>query len=155
MPLSANSMPEAEVDFRRHERVELSLSGRYLVDGGHECACTTINISPEGIAVTVPGHSATVGDHVVAYFSHLGRMEGIVVRQFDRGFVIKLAAATQGQDALVRKIAAAMRRRRGGAKEDRANREIEISPRQFSPMSPKEFDNLTAVVRELLERSAA
>jgi hypothetical protein len=124
-------------------------------NGGAECACTTIDVSPEGIAVLALGHSADVGEHVIAYFRHMGRVEGTVVRIFDRGFVIKLAAKTQGRLTLVRKIAATMRRRRDSTRADRSNGEAERSRQRAAPMSREEFDNLTAVVRGLLERSAS
>lgn len=155
MSLLANPSFNADVeDRRRYERVELSLSGRCMLDGGCECACTTINISPEGIAVIAPGQSADVGEHIIAYISQMGRVEGRVGRRFDRGFVIELAATAQGRETLVRKIAAAMRRRQDGARADRPRREAERPRRPTAPMTPEEFENLTAVIRTLLERSA-
>jgi hypothetical protein len=139
-------------EYRRYERVGLSLSARYMLDGGRECTCTTLNFSPEGIAVLARDHAAEVGEHVIAYISGMGRVEGTIGRQFDRGFVIKLAAAAQGQFA--RKIAAAMRRPQPGARADRSRSEADQPGRPTAPMTPEEFEHLTAVIRGLLERSS-
>ena len=154
-PVTLIASPSFDVrrqEHRRFERVELPLSGRYRLDGGGECACTTLNISPEGIAVRAPGHAAEVGEHIIAYISGMGRVEGTIGRRFDRGFVIKLAATGQGQGTFVRKIAAVMRRRKDAARE--FGSEAEGPGQPTAVMTPDEFAHLTAVIRGLLERSA-
>jgi PilZ domain len=153
--LIANPLFHADVEERRrYDRVGLSLSGRYMHRGGPESTCTTINISPEGLAVIAPGSSVDVGEPIIAYISQLGRVEGTVVRQFERGFVIKVAGAAQGRETLVRKITAAIRRRKDAPQADRQSLEAELAGRPTAPMTPDELDNLTAVIRALLERSA-
>ena len=53
---------------RRYERVELSLSGRYMLRNHHEYPCWTINISSGGIAI-VGVEKGLIGESIVAYFS--------------------------------------------------------------------------------------
>jgi PilZ domain len=154
--LPAKRTDESEAkDSRRYKREPLTLSGRYRIDGGPECACMTANISPEGIAVITPDHLPQLGEHLVAYFSQLGRVEGTVGRRFETGFVINRSTPAQGPETFTRKIAAALRRRQDGSWPDRSIEGAERLHSANASMTPDEFTNLTAVVRALLERSAA
>lgn len=53
-----------------------------------EYPCKLKEISPGAAAVVSPVEVAT-GERIVAYFDHLGGIEGVVHRTFDGGFVIR------------------------------------------------------------------
>lgn len=154
MTLVANRSSTAEAgEKRRHSRVELVLSGRYMFDGDGERACTSLNISADGIAVNAQELSRNGGKHVIAYFDGIGRVEGTVGRQFARGFVIRLAASPKRQEVLIRKIAAAVRRRHDAGRTDRRQGDDFATLPTRTPMPLEDFANLTSAIRDLLERS--
>ena len=45
-------------------------------------------MSPGGLALLAPG-IGNVGDRVIAYFDHIGRVEGRITRIIDNGFAIE------------------------------------------------------------------
>ena len=58
---------------RRHQRVRVNLLGRYMLADRREYPCQVINMSPGGMAVIAP-ISGEVGERVIAYVDHLGRL---------------------------------------------------------------------------------
>ncbi len=76
-------------DHRRHNRVRVPALGRYMLPGGEEYACQTLDMSPGGMAL-IAAVKGDVGVRVVCYLDHFGRLEGKVARQFDGGFAIAL-----------------------------------------------------------------
>jgi len=75
----SHSLPHSE-ERRRHQRVRVNLQGRYILVDRSEFPCQVVNISPGGIALIAPV-SGAVGDRVIAYVDHLGRLEGKIARQ--------------------------------------------------------------------------
>jgi hypothetical protein len=74
---------------RRHERLKLTLPGRYMLSDHHEHSCWTINVSPVGIAV-LGQKKGLIGERVVLYIDQIGRLEGLIARNFDTWFAVKL-----------------------------------------------------------------
>ena len=74
-------LPLAE-ERRRHQRVTVNLLGRYMLSDRREYPCQVTNMSPGGMALIAPtiGH---VGERVIAYVDHLGRLEGSDVHFID------------------------------------------------------------------------
>ena len=60
-------------------------------------------MSPGGMAVIAPV-SAQVGDRVIAYVDHVGRLEGVVARQFQNGFAMTVAATPRKRDKLAAQL---------------------------------------------------
>jgi hypothetical protein len=84
---------------RRHQRVKVSLLGRYMLEDRREFPCQTLNMSPGGaalIATVLP----QVGEHVVAYIDHIGRIEGRCVRHIENGFAMTIAGTVRRRDKL-------------------------------------------------------
>src|ERR1019366_79494 len=77
------------VERRRYPRVGLSLSGRYMLRDRNEYPCRTINISPGGIAILSMA-KGLIGERAIAYFDQIGRIEGMIVRNFESCFAVKL-----------------------------------------------------------------
>jgi PilZ domain len=91
MSSNLHSSPNLGVDEdrRRHKRVRVSLLGRYMLPDRREYPCQTIDISCGGVAIYAP-MPGKMGDRIVLYIEHLGRLEGDIVRVFDNGFAIQL-----------------------------------------------------------------
>ena len=76
---------------RRHQRVRVNLLGRYMLADRREFPCQVINMSPGGMALVAPV-AGEVGERVVAYVDHVGRLEGKIARQFLNGFAMTIGA---------------------------------------------------------------
>lgn len=93
------SVVSDSVDRRRHQRVTLCILGRALFESGREYPCRILNISPGGVALRSPS-SGEVGEKVVAYVDHFGRLEGRIARSFERGFAMTIDATAGRRDKL-------------------------------------------------------
>src|SRR5450631_3594830 len=88
---------------RRFQRVQVDLLGRYMLADRREFPCQVINMSPGGIALIAPV-SGQPGERVIAYIDHLGRLEGIVARQFLNGFAMTISATPRKRDKLAAQL---------------------------------------------------
>ena len=98
----SHSLPHSE-ERRRHQRVRVNLHGRYMLADRSEFPCQVVNISPGGIALIAPV-SGAVGDRVIAYVDHLGRLEGKIARQLQNGFAMTIAATPRKRDMLAAQL---------------------------------------------------
>ena len=88
--MNLNPKPfQKSVERRRHQRVEVSLLGRYMLENHQEYPCVTTDMSPGGLACVAPARGA-VGERVVVYLDQIGRVEGKIARHTDRGFALAL-----------------------------------------------------------------
>jgi PilZ domain len=79
----------ATADRRRHQQVKVRVTGRFMRSDRQEFDCATIDMSPVEIAFQSDA-GVEVGERIVAYLVHLGRLEGTVVRTFPGGFAIRM-----------------------------------------------------------------
>jgi c-di-GMP-binding flagellar brake protein YcgR len=86
-------------DRRRYQRVEVSLLGRYMLEDRREYPCQTIDMSPGDAALVTPVQGV-IGERVVAYIDHIGRIEGDILRLIDGGFVMTINATLRKKDKL-------------------------------------------------------
>src|SRR3954463_13992172 len=88
---------------RRFQRVRVNLLGRYMLSDRREFPCQVTDMSPGGMAVIAPvvGHP---GERVIAYVDHVGRLEGVVARQFQNGFAMTVAATSRKRDKLAAQL---------------------------------------------------
>ncbi len=91
------------MDQRRFQRVKVSLLGRFMLENRREYPCQVINMSPGGAAVIAPV-TAGVGERVIAYIDHIGRIEGKVVRMIDGGFAMTINATARKRDKLANQL---------------------------------------------------
>ncbi len=91
------------MDQRRFQRVKVSLLGRFMLENRREYPCQVINMSPGGAAVVAPV-TAGVGERVIAYIDHIGRIEGKVVRMIDGGFAMTINATARKRDKLANQL---------------------------------------------------
>ncbi len=88
---------------RRYQRVKVHLLGRYMLPDRREFPCQIINMSPGGLALLAPG-IGNVGDRVIAYLDHIGRVEGKITRIIDNGFAMTIAATARKRDKLAAQL---------------------------------------------------
>jgi hypothetical protein len=119
-------------DRRRHKRIAVELLGRFMRENKEEHACRLINISAGGAAIQPIAPAAmSIGERVVAFFDHIGGIEGTVVREFDGGFAIKLSATQHKREKLAATLTwLANRSELSGIDERRHDRIVPKSGRQ-------------------------
>jgi hypothetical protein len=83
----------------RHQRDRVNLLGRYMLADRREFPCQVVNMSPGGIALIAPV-AGNVGDRVIAYVDHLGRLEGHLARLLQNGFAMTILATPRKRDML-------------------------------------------------------
>ncbi len=88
---------------RRFQRVKVHLLGRYMLPDRREFPCQVINMSPGGLAMLAPG-IGNVGDRVIAYLDHIGRVEGKITRIIDNGFAMTVGATPRKRDKLAAQL---------------------------------------------------
>jgi hypothetical protein len=101
-----------------------------------EFPCQVINMSPGGVAMLAPG-IGNVGERVVAYLDHIGRVEGKITRLLDNGFAMSVSATPRKRDKLAAQLTWLANRQILNLPEDR--RHDRIVPR--NPMSILKFDD--------------
>src|SRR5438105_7571923 len=111
---------------RRFQRVRVNLLGRYMLADRREFPCQVQDMSPGGMALVAPV-AGKVGERVVAYIDHLGRLEGTVIRTFPNGFAMTIAATSRKRDKLAAQLTWLANRHILGLPEDR--RHGRITPR--------------------------
>jgi PilZ domain len=105
-------------ELRRFQRVNVNLLGRYMLSDRREYPCQVVNMSPGGMAV-IAAVRGKVSERVIAYVDHVGRLEGVVARQFDNGFAMTIAATPHKRDKLAAQLTWLANRHILGLPEDR------------------------------------
>lgn len=100
---SYSPTPLAGIDRRRHRRFAVTLLGRFMRANKQEYPCKLIDVSVGGAAMNSPV-DVEMGERIVAYFDHLGGLEGQVVRVFHGGFAIELIATAHKREKLAAQI---------------------------------------------------
>jgi hypothetical protein len=126
MPLTAGAMPASPhraIDRRRHQRVRVALLGRYMLQNRQEYPCQTVDMSPGGIALVAPVRGL-IGERIVIYVEHLGRIEGQIVRHTDLGLALSIGATIRKRDKLASQLTWLANRQSLGLPEDRRHERI-------------------------------
>lgn len=92
-----------DVERRRHWRVHINLLGRFMRQNKQEYPCKILNMSPGGVAMLTPDEGE-IGEHIVAYIDHIGRVEGTVTRTFEGGFAIQLEATPYKREKIASQL---------------------------------------------------
>jgi PilZ domain len=90
-------------DRRRHKRIAVSLLGRFMRESKHDFPCKLIDISAGGAAVSC-AVAVNQGERIVAYFEHLGGLEGEIVRAFEGGFAFRIRASRHKREKLAAQL---------------------------------------------------
>ena len=124
-------------DRRRHKRIIVELLGRFMRENKQEHPCKLIDISAGGAAIKLMSPLAvSVGERVVAYFDHVGGIEGVVVREFEGGFAFSITATKHKREKLAAQLTfLANRSELDGAEERQHDRIAPGSGRQQLTLS--------------------
>jgi len=90
-------------DRRRFQRVKVNLLGRFMLEDRLEYPCQTADISPGSAALVTPV-VGRVGERVVVYIDHIGRIEGEIMRTYEGGFAMTINATLRKKDKLAAKL---------------------------------------------------
>ena len=108
---------------RRHQRVRVALLGRYMLSNREEYPCQTVDMSPGGVLMVAPVRGG-VGERVVVYLEHIGRIEGEIKRHSDRGFAFSISATIRKRDKIASQLTWLANRHALGLPEDRRHERV-------------------------------
>jgi len=103
LPLKKSLILPLSEERRRFQRVSVNLLGRYMLADRREFPCQVSNMSPGGMALIAPV-AGEVGERVIAYVDHVGRLEGVIARQFQNGFAMTIGATSRKRDKLAAQL---------------------------------------------------
>jgi PilZ domain len=103
MQTSPGDTVRAEVNLRRHRRIAIHCQGRYMRADKAEYPCKLLNVSVGGAAMEA-SQPVAIGEHVVAYFEEIGRIDGAVVRLIDNGFAMQIQATQHRREKLAAQL---------------------------------------------------
>jgi hypothetical protein len=92
-----------QAERRRFQRVQIDLSGRYMLESKDEHHCRTVDISPGGIRIT-SAVQPRIEERVVVYIDALGRFVGNVVRIHSDGFSMTIQTSAKRREMLADKL---------------------------------------------------
>lgn len=107
-----------KLDRRNFQRVKINVLGRYMLENHQEFPCHIRDMSPGSLAMSGPVQGE-VGEHVVAYIDHVGRIEGTVSRIFEGGFAMAINATGRKRDKLSAQLTWLANRHERSLPEDR------------------------------------
>jgi hypothetical protein len=87
----------------KFQRVKVSVLGRYMLADRREFPCQIIEMSP-GDAMVIAPVTGVVGEKVIAYVDHVGRIEGPLLSVMDGGFVMNIDASPRKRDKLAAQL---------------------------------------------------
>lgn len=87
----------------RFQRVRISVLGRYMLADRREFPCQILEMSP-GDALVIAPVPGQVGEKIVAYVDHIGRVEGSIVEGIDGGFVMEIVASSRKRDKMAAQL---------------------------------------------------
>jgi len=120
---SAYEFSDTELQF---QSVEVTLFGRFMRQDKREFPCQVQSMS-SGTATLITPHIGEVGERIIAYVDHLGRLEGKIIRVFQGGFAMTVNATAHKRDKLAAKITWIANRHELSLPEDRRHERIEPS----------------------------
>lgn len=114
-------------DQRMFQRVSVSLHGRMLSASREETDCVIIDMSPGDAQIEADAH-VQLGDRIIAYIDHIGRIEGEVLSLGSKGrFVISVNATERKREKLAAQLTWIANKHELGLPEDR--RHERLAPR--------------------------
>jgi hypothetical protein len=112
-----------KLERRRFQRVQVALLGRYMLANRQEYPCQTIDMSPGSASLNAPVRGA-IGERVIVYLEHLGRVEGEIARHLPQGFAMTIHAAPHKRDKMASQLTWFANRQALGLPEDRRHERI-------------------------------
>ncbi len=114
---------EAVADKRRHHRVTVALLGRYMLADRQEYPCQTVDMSPGGVRLTCAA-GGEIGERIVIYLEHVGRIEGTIARLLPDGLAVAITATPRKRDKIASQLTWLANRAALGLPEDRRHERV-------------------------------
>lgn len=95
--------PRSFAPSARFQRVNVSVLGRYMLQDRREFPCQVLEMSP-GDATVIAPIAGQVGEKVIAYLDHIGRIEGTVLAQSEGGFTMDIVASPRKRDKMAAQL---------------------------------------------------
>jgi hypothetical protein len=115
---AAPKLASRPIERRRHARVKVALLGRYMLSNRTEFPCQSIDMSVGGLAITAPV-KGRIGERVIVYLEHIGRIEGDIARHTTDGFGMTVIATSRKREKLAAQLTWLANRAALGLPEDR------------------------------------
>ncbi len=97
------SVYKLALEKRLHRRIDIALSGRYMLANRQEYRCRTLDISVGGLSIR--GYEkGNLGDSIILYIDEIGRIEGTIVRHIDKGFAVSFSPSPAKRKRLLEKL---------------------------------------------------
>jgi hypothetical protein len=123
---AASASPRVQNDASA-QRVTVNLNGRLmLLTNQIEYDCRAVDMSPADVAFQCTAFPP-LGERIVAYVDHIGRLECTVIRHVDHGFVCKLHVTDRKREKLAAQLTWLANKHKFNLPEDR--RHERITPR--------------------------
>ena len=91
-------------DKRNKPRLEMAVTGRYMLANRNEYNCTVVDASASGLALIGPERGG-IGERVVVYIDEqIGRVEGEIVRHIPGGFAIRFRLPSRTAEVIGRLV---------------------------------------------------
>jgi hypothetical protein len=114
------------IEQRRHQRVKVTVLGRYMLADKREYPCQTLDMSIGGVSLFAPVRGA-LGERVIVYLDQLGRIEGLIARHTKNGFALSMSLPLMKREKLAEQLTWLVNRDALGMVEDR--RHDRVTPR--------------------------
>lgn len=103
MPENGIESPADADEAPRLRHVRVNLLGCYMLSDRREYPCQVQDVSLGGLELLAPV-GGRIGERVVAYIDHLGRLEGTIVRLHSIGFAMTIVAPPRKRDKLAAQL---------------------------------------------------
>ena len=124
---AASASSPIQVNNTSPQRVTVDLNGRLmLISSQIEYDCKAVDMSPADVAFQCTAFPP-LGERIVAYVDHIGRLECTVMRHVDHGFVCKLHVTDRKREKLAAQLTWLANKHKFNLPEDR--RHERITPR--------------------------
>ncbi|WP_105374270.1 PilZ domain-containing protein [Neorhizobium huautlense] len=111
---------------RTFQRVSVNVAGRLMLATHEEFPCSVVDMSPGDVTFACFGRPL-VGERVIAYLDHIGRLEGTVLSVSDDGFAMSINATDRKREKLAAQLTWIANKHELGLPEDR--RHDRLAPR--------------------------
>lgn len=116
--------PEVQESFHR---VSVNVPGRMMLSNRMEYDCVAMDMSPGDVVIS-SSVLPKVGERVIAYIDHIGRLEGLTNTLLDNAFIMSVNATERKRDKLAAQLTWIANRHELGLAEDR--RHNRLTPRR-------------------------
>lgn len=123
MAFAAINTAPSQAERRNFQRVRVKVYGRYMLEDRSEHPCQVIDMSPGDVAIRA-NRSGDLGEKVIVYLDHIGRIEGVVTRRFTDGFAMTIVASDRKRDKLAAQLTWLANRHELDLPEDRRHERV-------------------------------